>query len=144
MRKLITGSTTALMLGAATIATTVIPTAPADAQRWRGDGFRGGGFNRGWNRGGWNRGYYGRGYGWNRGYYRGRDRTGVAIGAGLLGLGLGAAIASSNRDRYYDRGYYGGGYYDRGYYGGGWGRDCYTRRVWDPYLGRRVRVRYCD
>ena len=31
---------------------------------------------------------------------------------GLLGLGVGAAIASSNHDRYYDRGYA----YDRGYY----------------------------
>ncbi len=83
-----------------------------------------------------------------------RDRGGdVATGAiigGVVGLGLGAAIASSNRrDRYWDdryyggprgyyrgdrgwradrrwrnrnwnRGYYGRGYYDRGYYGGGY------------------------
>ena len=49
-------------------------------------------------------------------YWRHRDRggdaaTGAIIG-GVIGLGLGAAIASSNRDRYYDRGYYA----DRGYY----------------------------
>ena len=54
-------------------------------------------------------------------YWRGRDRGGdVATGAiigGVVGLGLGAAIASSNRDRYYDRGYYDRrGYYDDGYY----------------------------
>ena len=59
--------------------------------------------------------------------WRGRNRGGdVAAGAvlgGIVGLGLGAAIASSNRDRYYDNGYYYGpgprGYYApryRGYY----------------------------
>src|SRR3954464_12496354 len=44
-----------------------------------------------------------------RRHYRGyrHDNTGVAIGAGILGLGIGAAIASSNRSRYYDP-YYGG------------------------------------
>src|SRR5436305_14097052 len=41
-----------------------------------------------------------------RRHYRHHDRTGVAIGAGILGLGIGAAIASSNRG-YYDP-YYGG------------------------------------
>lgn len=39
-------------------------------------------------------------------YWRHRDRGGdTAAGAligGVIGLGLGAAIASSNRDRYYD------------------------------------------
>ena len=48
-------------------------------------------------------------------YWRHRDRGGdVAAGAiigGVVGLGLGAAIASSNRDRYYDRGYYADRYY---------------------------------
>jgi hypothetical protein len=37
--------------------------------------------------------------------YRNND-AGVAIGAGVLGLALGAAIASDRRDRYYDDGYY--------------------------------------
>ena len=44
-----------------------------------------------------------------RDYYRyGRhhDRTGTAIAAGVVGLALGAALASSSRDRYYDDGYY--------------------------------------
>lgn len=93
-------------------------------------------------------------------YHRYRDRGGdVAAGAivgGIVGLGLGAAIASSNRDRYYDRGYYGrpyyGGYYDRrdyrpyrAYrpYRGYYRQRCVTRRVYDPYIGRSVRVRYC-
>lgn len=47
----------------------------------------------------------------------GDDDAAIAIGAGVVGLALGAAIASSGRDRgyYYDDGYY----YDgpRGYYG---------------------------
>lgn len=38
--------------------------------------------------------------------YRGDDRAAVAIGAGVLGLALGAAIASDRRDRYYDDRYY--------------------------------------
>lgn len=89
-------------------------------------------------------------------YWRHRDRGGdVATGAiigGVIGLGLGAAIASSNRDRYYDRGYYyNDGYYrvpprrfyrdryyapprgywrDRGYYRGG-----YNGYYGQPYRG---------
>lgn len=105
-----------------------------------------------------------------RRYYRDRDNTGVAIAAGVVGLAIGAALASSSRDRYYRDRYYDGYYYDRPYY-----RDypryqyryydrrysydydryyydrpyrhyrqrCVTRRVYDPYLDRRVRVRYC-
>jgi hypothetical protein len=43
-----------------------------------------------------------------RRYHRGRgDATGAAILGGIIGLGVGAAIASNNRrDRYYDDGYY--------------------------------------
>ncbi len=53
----------------------------------------------------------------------GDDDAAIAIGAGVVGLALGAAIASSDRDRdyYYDDGHYydGGGYYPRqGYYYG--------------------------
>ena len=47
------------------------------------------------------------------------------LGGVQVGLGLGAAIASSNRDRYYDRGYY----YNRGYYN-------------DPYYAPPPRVVY--
>ena len=50
------------------------------------------------------------------GYYRGHggDDAAIAIGAGVVGLALGAAIASGNRDRdyYYDDDYY----YPRGAY----------------------------
>ncbi|MEO6716829.1 MAG: hypothetical protein ABIM50_06220 [Novosphingobium sp.] len=52
------------------------------------------------------------------GYYRGHrgggDDAAIAIGAGVVGLALGAALASNSRDRgyYYDDGYY----YPRGYY----------------------------
>ncbi|MBB4858227.1 hypothetical protein HNO88_001546 [Novosphingobium chloroacetimidivorans] len=59
-----------------------------------------------------------------RDYYRDRgDNTAaVAIGAGIIGLAVGAIAASSNNrdDRYYDRRYYrtGDGYYrdNRSYY----------------------------
>ncbi len=60
-----------------------------------------------------------------RGGYRDRhgdgDDAAIAIGAGVVGLALGAALASNGRDRdyYYDDGYYYSGdrYYPRrGYY----------------------------
>lgn len=102
-----------------------------------------------------------------RGYRGGRHHDGIGSGGaavlgGLVGLGLGAAIASSNnRDRYYDRGGYDRGYYDGpgprgGYYydnypRGGYYQDyrrnyrpsCYVERRYDPYWGRRVDVRVC-
>jgi hypothetical protein len=65
-------------LGLVLAATTLSAAAPADAQRYRG--YRGG-----------------------RG---GGDVAAGAILGGILGLGVGAAIASNNRGRYVDRGYY--------------------------------------
>ena len=87
-----------------------------------------------------------------------RDHTGTAILAGIIGLGVGAAIASSDhQDRYYGNdGYYSGGsygydapanyyyaqpaygygvtydrgYYDRGSYGGR-GYDRHDRHDYD-------------
>ena len=74
-----------------------------------------------------------------------RDHTGTAIAAGIIGLGIGAAIASSDHhDRVYADGGYDYGYaapvnyyaapaygydvtYDRGYYG----RDHYDGRGYD-------------
>tara|TARA_B100000678_G_scaffold269658_1_gene256987 strand:+ start:764 stop:1123 length:360 start_codon:yes stop_codon:yes gene_type:complete len=84
-------------------------------------------------------------------YYRHHDNgAGTAIVAGIAGLAIGAAIASSNNDRRYDydrRYYRGNGYYPSdGYYARRYYRDypqCRVRRVWDPYLERRVRVRVC-
>ena len=54
-----------------------------------------------------------------RGYYRHyhHDNTGAIVGAGIIGLALGAAIASDNRGGYYD-GYYDSGYYNDPYYNG--------------------------
>jgi len=65
--------------------------------------------------------------------HHGGDGAGIAIGAGIVGLALGAIIASdSHHDRYdrrYDRGYYegynGGGYYGRPYVQQYWARDGY-------------------
>ena len=106
-----------VVLGLTAASTLAITATPADAQRYR--------------------------------HYRHHgDDAAWAIGAGILGLGVGAAIASSNRG-YYDRGYY-GGYYDDPYYSGYYDdpyaygyRRCVTRRQWDPYYERWVRVRYC-
>lgn len=60
----------------------------------------------------YSRHYYPRGYYGYRGhprvYYRDYDRgdDGALLAAGIIGLALGAAIASNNdRDRYYDRDY---------------------------------------
>jgi hypothetical protein len=92
---------------------------------------------------------------WRRHYYRDRDDGGAAIVAGIAGLAIGAALASDRGyDRRYDydrryyrqRGYYpADGYYYRDYQRRyrGWDR-CYIRRMYDPYDGRPVRVRYCD
>ena len=49
-----------------------------------------------------------------------RDHTGVAVAAGIIGLGVGAALASSS--------HHSGYYYDSGYtpyYGSGYGYDYY-------------------
>jgi hypothetical protein len=73
-----------------------------------------------------------------RDYHRGNDNTApVAIGAGILGLAVGAIAASSNNnDRYYGNRYEGRAYvndwsYRDGYYwdrgGGRHGRDEYQR-----------------
>jgi len=78
------------------------------------------------------------------------DTTGAALLGGIVGLGVGAAIASSSHDRYYDRGYY-GGYYDRGYYAEPgyytyhrvYRPRCWTQYRWDPYYGEDVAVRVC-
>jgi hypothetical protein len=118
MTNLVKKATLGLVL-AATAATAVAT--PADAQRYR------------------------------RHHHHG-DRTGTAIVAGIAGLAIGAAIASSDRRYDYDRRYYRergyypvDGYYYRDHYRRYRGyHDCRIRRVWDPYLQRRVRVRYCD
>ena len=119
-------------LGIALAATALTAAAPAEAQYGRG--YRGG---------------YGHG---------GYDRGGTAVVAGIAGLAIGAAIASGNRDRYYDRGYYDRNYYDRsyaydrgyyprsGYYDDDYRYEyprCYVERRYDPYYGGPVRVRVC-
>lgn len=86
---------------------------------------------------------------------------GTAAVAGIAGLAIGAALASSANRGYRDRWYRDNGYnynYDdyyyrnRGYYpnDGYYAyqsqnyRDCWTERRYDPYYGRNVRVRVCN
>ena len=122
MRKALTAAMAAITLGGAVCAAAV----PAEARPHGG-------------------GYYG-GYG-GYGGYRHHGNGGAALAAGVVGLALGAAIASDHG--YYDRGYYGNYGPGYGYYGGPAYaydypayRTCETRRwVWDPYIGRRVPVR---
>lgn len=101
---------------------------------------------------------------WGRG--GGGDDAAIAIGAGILGLAVGAAIADRGDDRYYDRRFYNSrryvtvrnrpGYYyyydnaprryyrDRyygrpnfyGYNGRGWNRGYYGRDRWDRGYNR--------
>lgn len=124
MRKTLAAGVAAITFGGA-IATAALPSVAA-AQSWRGDhGWRGG------HRGDWGR-------------HRDRDNTGAAIIAGIAGLAIGAALASSgNRhDRYGDYGYGRRGYgYDRGYgyrydRGYGYGRGYaygYPQYGYSPY-----------
>ncbi|MBL8774207.1 MAG: hypothetical protein JNK30_22655 [Phenylobacterium sp.] len=90
-----------------------------------------------------------------RHYYRHHHRGGggndvaVAAIAGIAGLALGAALSDNDRrsprtySRSYSSGYRYDPYYDS-YYGGYYPRDrriCVTReRVWDPYIGRHVKI----
>jgi len=105
-------------LGVALGATTLgLAAAPAQAQRWHG-------------------GYH---------HYHHGDAAGAALLGGIVGLGVGAAIASDH-DRYYDRGYYAPPpYYGDDYYGYRYDYRprCYVQSRWDPYYGRPVPVRVC-
>jgi hypothetical protein len=78
------------------------------------------------------------------GYHHDND-AGAAIAGGLVGLALGAAIASSSHPHYYGdyyEGGYGAPYYGPAYYGPAYGGACVGHRtVWDPYRGGyRVRT----
>ena len=84
-----------------------------------------------------------------RHYNRGGDVATGAIVGGIVGLGIGAAIASSNRGPRYNGGYYNRGYAPRGYYRqryvprrAYYRPRCYTQVRFDPYYGR-VPVRVC-
>lgn len=69
-----------------------------------------------------------------RGYRDRGDDAAIAIGAGIVGIAIGAAIADDDDDRYYDRRYY-RSYPDRYYY-----RDRgYYRPRYDGYYRHEYR-----
>lgn len=121
MRKLLT-----VGLAALTLSSGLATAGGADA-RPRGDAYR----------------YYD-----GRDYRRHRDNDSDAIAAGIVGLALGAALASGSSGRRYDRGYY---YEDRRYYAPPsayygpprYRRSCRTTSYWDPYYGGYVERRRC-
>ena len=66
--------------------------------------------------------------------------AGAAVGAGILGFALGAAIAS-NHHPYSNYGY---GYgYAPAYYGPAYAESCRSYWRWSPYYGRYVRTERC-
>jgi hypothetical protein len=105
IKKALTAAAIALTLGGAAVATAT----PAAAQGWHGGYYHGG-----WHRGGWG--------------------PGAAVGAGILGLAVGASLASPH--------YYAPAPYYGPAYGYGYG-PCYSHVRWDPYLGHYVRVGGC-
>lgn len=110
-------------LGMALAATALTTAGQADAQRY---GYRG-------------YGHYGH-------YGRGGDVAAGALLGGIVGLGVGAAIANSNRgyyDGYYNRGYGYDSYYAQPYYRDYYRPRCFTEFRFDPYYGGRVPVRVC-
>ncbi len=110
MRKILTAALAALTIGGAVAATST----PASAEP----------------HGGWHGGGYGHGYG--RGY-----GPGLAIGAGLLGLAVGASLAEPHYAYGPPPGYYAG----PAYYG--YAADCRVQYRWDGYAGRYVPVQRC-
>ena len=77
------------------------------------------------------------------------DEIAIAIGAGLVGLAIGAAIADRDDRHYYDRSRYSHrryvrvrGYPGNYYYYDGYPNRYYRDRYYDRYYGRRYRDDY--
>jgi hypothetical protein len=108
IKKLVTGALAALTVGGVAVA------GPASAQTVHGA----------WH-GGYSHGSYSQG--WRGDHHRGSD-AGAVIGAGILGLALGAALSSSHPAPHYVA---------PAYYG------CGSHWRWDGYAGRYVLVSNC-
>jgi hypothetical protein len=126
MKKILTGALAALAIGGALAATAV----PAAADPYHGGGGDRGGW-RGGDRGGWRGGDRDGWRGGDRGGWRGGDRGGAYLGAGLLGLAVGAALTEGYRPSYYAPGYYAPV------------PRCRVEMRWNPNWGGYDRVRVC-
>ena len=113
MKRIVTGALAALTIGGALAASTV-PASADPRGHWDGGG-----------RGGWRGDHDG---------WRG-DRGGDALGAGLVGLALGAALTGGS-----GYGYAPGYYYPPPYYAV---PRCRVEMRWDPRWGGYDRVRVC-
>jgi hypothetical protein len=101
------GTTNMKKLLSAVLALTLLGTAGASAQTWRGNG--GSHFTQ-------SRGYQDRS--WHGGYRRDdRGNIDTQIGLGLGLFALGAILASQNQPAHYAQPAYDNGYYNNGYYG---------------------------
>lgn len=60
--------------------------------------------------------------------------AGIAIAAGIVGLAIGAAVASSGSNKRNSSYYYGNGYQQQGY-AGGYGNSYYGNGYQQPYYG---------
>lgn len=124
-KKILTGAVAALSIGGAVAATAT----PAAAQYRGGHG----GYTANYNNYGGN---YGGGY---RGYDRGHhNNSGAVLGAGILGLVIGAALTSNHG--YAER----PTYYAPTQYAPAYDNDCHVTYRWDPYARQQVPVTVCD
>ena len=151
MKSMVKKSTLALAIGASTLAAA----SPAEAQRWRRDrgndvgvalaaGVAGIVIGSALTQDRWGPGFRGRG-GWGGAGWGGPGWGGPGWGGGWDPRWDYDPRFDYDRRFFRQRGFFpADGFWAHQNFGrfGGWNR-CVVRRVYDPYIGRRVRVRFC-